>query len=459
MKSPFLSWPGNATLYAMLFAFMPIWSQALAAQPNIILILADDLGYGDLSCYGNKVIQTPNIDKLAASGARFTDFYAAGAWCLPSRKGLMTGTHPYRGGLKLDQAFSKRITLAEMLKTNAYRTKLIGKWHLGMSKGLHPLDQGFDSFYGTADSNDPKTSTGKSQVYETFRSAKESDWPVPLYRERDVIEKPARQSLFTQRYTHEALSFIEENKSAPFFLYVAHNMPHVPLFASENFKGKSGGGIFGDVVEELDWSVGQIIKKLESLELSDNTLVIFSSDNGPWTMLMEFGGSAKPLRGEKGTGWEGGAGVPAIISWPKHIEPMVSSEFMVNLDLFQTIASITKSKLPSGYQIDSLDMSGVLFNQEKSPRKNYVFFSGPRWRTDPFSYRSGHYKIHLQSNDQSRNPHNRSRSPVTTYDPPALFDLLSDRSETKDLSATLPKVVTRLHEEFRQETEALKKRF
>jgi len=416
------------------------------ATPNIILIMVDDMGYGDAGCYGNRTIATPHIDALAAGGIRFTDFYSAGAWCVPSRRGLMTGVHPYREGLNRD-TLSSSITMAEMLKRQGYATALLGKWHLGMREGLHPLDQGFDYYYGTPGSNDVPAPEGKSQNYDVLQTAKEEDWPVPLLRNRERIELPAKQSLFTKRYTEESIRFIKKNRNKPFFLYLAHNMPHVPIFASEKFKGRSKGGIYGDVIEELDWSVGEIVKTLRQEGIIENTLVIFTSDNGPWSMFKEFGGTARPLRGEKGTGWEGATGVPAIFRWPGKIEPGVSSAFMVNLDIYATVAAITESELPTGYKLDSLDMSGVLFRGEDSPRKSYLFFSAGRWDV-PFSYRSGSYRIHFRSNEILRDPFTGDDVPVTEYDPPLLFDLKKDRGETTNIAHDKPEVLKRMIEEY-----------
>ena len=416
-------------------------------RPNIVLIMVDDMGYGDAACYGNKTIATPNIDALAAGGVRFTDFHSSGAWCVPSRIGLMTGVHPYRGGGLNDDNRASKITMAEMLKEQGYATALLGKWHLGMREGLHPLDQGFDYYYGTPGSNDVPAPKGKSQNYDVFQTAKEEDWPVPLMRNHERIELPAKQSLFTKRYTAESIRFIRENSKKPFFLYLAHNMPHVPIFASEKFKGKSKSGIYGDVIEELDWSVGEIVKTLKQKGLLENTLVIFTSDTGPWSMFKEFGGTAHPLRGEKGTGWDGGSGVPAIFYWLGKIEPDVSDAFMINLDIYATLAAITQSRLPTGYKLDSLDMSGVLFRSEDSPRKSYLFYSSPG-RDRPFAYRSGKYKIHLRSNDVLRDPITGDRVPVTEHNPPLLFDLAKDRSETTDIAKDKPEVLGRMIAEY-----------
>lgn len=420
-------------------------------RPNIIVIMCDDLGYGDLGCYGNEVIATPNIDQLAAGGLRFTDFYASAAWCLPSRKGLMTGVHPYRGGMMNMDILRNGTTMAGMLRKRGYTTALLGKWHLGMESGLHPLDCGFDTFYGTAGSNDPITVTGQKQVYETFKTARrEEDWPVSLFQNHECVENPTKQSLFTQRYTSEAVRIIKEQKSKgqPFFIYLAHNMPHVPLFASENFLGKSKGGLYGDVVEEIDWSVGEIVSALEQEGLSEHTLMLFTSDNGPWTMFKEFGGSAGPLRGEKGTGWEGGSRVPGIFYWPGRIEPGVTSAVMMNLDMYATVASITGGELPSGYELDSLDISGVLLRGGDSPRTNYLFFSSLRYR-GPFSYRSGRYKIHFRTNDRFRNPITGETDPVEEHDPPLLYDLEKEIGETTNVASACPEALELLTKEYR----------
>ena len=423
-------------------------------KPNIILVLCDDLGYGDLGCFGSNTISTPNLDSMAQQGMRMTDFYASAPWCMPSRKGLMTGVHPYRGGLDNKKILRDGTTLPEMLRTNGYTTALLGKWHLGMENGLHPIDQGFDYYYGTAGSNDPITVSGQLQVYETFKNSRsETDWPVSLNKNREVIENPAKQSLFTQRYTSEAIQIIEKSQESdtPFFIYLAHNMPHVPLFASENFLGRSKAGLYGDVVEEIDWSMGQIVKTLEEKGLQDDTLIIFTSDNGPWVMFKEFGGSAGPLRGEKGTCWEGGPRVPTIFYWPNHIEAGDSDAFMVNIDIYSTLSTLTDSQLPSEYKLDSIDMSEVLLNKKESHRHSYMFFSGVRSEhySLPFSLRSDDYKIHFKSGDCIRDPDTYANMPVTIYDPPIVFNLKQDISESTDIAHQDPQLTSKLTNQYK----------
>ena len=289
--------------FAILFASVNVFA---AERPNIIYILADDLGYGDLGCYGSKLNSTPNIDALAKGGIRLTDFHAA-SWCAPSRRALMTGCHAYRPWNEGDRRWGRlasAVTIPEMLKESGYSTAMLGKWHLEMGEGLHPLDQGFESWMGTRGSNDWD---GPRPNYASFRDAPERAWKTPLYVNRDNKGPIVPQSRFTSRYTEEAVRLINRFKNEkPFFIYLAHNMPHVPIFASEKFRDQSGNGVYGDVIAELDWSVGKIVEALKETNQLENTIVVFTSDNGPWSMFKEFGGVAAPLRGEKSTTWEGG---------------------------------------------------------------------------------------------------------------------------------------------------------
>ncbi|MGF1583122.1 MAG: sulfatase [Gemmataceae bacterium] len=430
------------------FSFGASEGFAQTEKPNIILIMADDLGYGDLGCYGSKLNTTPNIDKLAAQGIRFTDFHGA-AWCAPSRIALMTGCHPNRPGLLGRNAnkLAKRITLAEMLKGSGYATALIGKWHLGMGKGTHPLDQGFDYWYGTRGSNDWD---GPRPNYGFFKNAPEKAWKTPIYRNRKTLGI-CPQSQFTQRYTKETIGLINKHKDGPFFIYLAHNMPHVPIFASKDFKGKSKNGVYGDVLMELDWSVGEIVKTLREVGISQRTLIIFTSDNGPWTMFREFGGVAIPLRGEKSTAWEGGSRVPGIFFWPGIIQPATKPDFIVNLDVYATVASLTGTKIPKGHAIDSHDMSKVLLSGAKGSRTKHLFYIG-----QPHSYRNGNFKIHLLTRERTRNPKTGKREPSIRCDPPLLFNLKKDIGESKNIAAKHLAIVERLTAEFRQAQQAIR---
>jgi arylsulfatase A len=285
------------TLYFMAFTIvfaLQLTTQTAEDKPNIIYILADDLGYGDLACYGNQLNRTPHLDKMATEGIKFTDFHSAN-WCAPSRKALMGGTHPNR----LKKFDSDTHTLAEMLKDNGYYTAMIGKWHLGWTQGkTMPPDQGFDYFWGTKGSNDWD---GPKPNYENFKNAPEEKWTMPIYEGYKVAIKSSIQSQLTKMYTEKAVKIIHEKKDKTFFLYLSHNMPHVPIFASEAFKGKSKNGLYGDVIEEMDWGVGEVIKAVHEAGIAENTLIVFTSDNGPWSMFNEHGGTAGELRGEKST--------------------------------------------------------------------------------------------------------------------------------------------------------------
>ena len=413
--------------------------------------MADDLGYGDLECYGSDLNKTPNIDALAASGVRLTDFHAA-AWCAPSRRALMTGCHanrPWNANGQKKGLLASAINLPEMLKVNGYTTAIIGKWHLGVTEGLHPLDQGFDSWYGTLGSNDWD---GPSPNYASFRDAPEEAWKTPLIVNRENRGPIVRQSEFTKRYTEESIRLIKEPKDTqPFFIYLAHNMPHVPIFASEKFRGTSKNGVYGDVIAEIDWSVGEIVRALTESDIHDNTLVVLTSDNGPWSMFGEFGGESTPLRGEKSTTWEGGDRVPCILSWPGKIRPGVSPEFMMNYDVYATIAALTGSHIPNGHALDSLDMSSVLLNGKASPRTKHLHYFH-----QPMAMRSGNYKLHLRTRERTRDPETGKQEPSITHDPPLLFNVRTDPSEQQNLAAEHPDVVNRLRQEMLETQQAIK---
>ncbi|MBJ06264.1 MAG: arylsulfatase [Verrucomicrobiaceae bacterium] len=414
-----------------------------ADRPNIILIFVDDLGYGDLGCYGNDKIRTPFLDRMAREGQRWTSFYSSGATCVPSRTGLMSGRHPVLlDGERLST--SREILMPAMLKSRGYATAILGKWHLAgyprdfARSPMHPLECGFDYHFGTPGSNDVPAPPGKRQTREVFDTCDKFTFPVPLIRGREQVEFPVNQELLTKRYTEEAVKWIKERRDEPFFLYLAHNMPHAPIFASADFQGQSAGGRYGDVIEEIDWSVGQVMAAVRRADLEERTLIVFTSDNGPWTMFGPHGGTARPLRGEKGTTWEGGLRVPGIFHWPGRISPGVVHGMAANLDLYATFAALAGAvDLPSsrpGWK--SSDLSGVLLRGEKSPRTQWLYGRS--------AFRSGKYKIHLTSRERSSHPDTRQREPVTKYDPPMLVDLEKDPGETTDLAARHPELVERL---------------
>jgi len=423
---------------------------AAALRPNIILIFVDDMGYGDLGCYGNKRNKTPNIDRLAAEGQRWTSFYSSGAVCVPSRTGLMTGRHPalFAAG-RNNLAKVRDKLMASMLKKQGYATAILGKWHLAgypkdFSKSpMHPLECGFDYHFGTPGSNDVPAPPGKRQTRNLFDACDKFTFKVPLIRGRKLIEVPADQELLTKRYTQEAVKWIGTNKDKPFFLYLAHNMPHAPVFASKAFQGRSKGGRFGDTVEEIDWSVGQVMKAIKEAGIDENTLVVFTSDNGPWSMFGPHGGTAKPLRGEKGTSWEGGYRVPGIFRWPSKIKPGEVGGLAANLDLYATFATLSGGDQPKGLQgFISKDISGVLLRGAASPRKKWFYSSGA------IAFRSGNYKMHLSTKNRSSNPDTRAREPITKHDPPLLYDLSTDIGEQNNIAADHPQIISRLLKEM-----------
>ena len=440
-------------LWILLLTFL-VAARGNAGQPNIILIFVDDLGYGDLGCYGNRVHETPHIDRLAKEGQRWTSFYASGATCVPSRRGLMTGRHPSLMG-RTNLVETRDLMMPAMLKMHGYDTAMLGKWHLAgyprdfTKSPMHPLECGFDQHLGTPGSNDVPAPQGKKQTRDVFDVCDRFTFQVPLIQGREVVEFPVNQELFTERYTNAAVKWITQERERPFFLYLAHNMPHAPVFASRQFPGRSRGGRYGDVVEEIDWSVGQLMKAVKDKGIAENTLVVFTSDNGPWTMFGPHGGTASPLRGEKGTSWEGGYRVPAIFHWPGKIKPATISGMAANLDLHSTFINLATGESPKeliqqqkGYI--SCDLTGTLLNGSPTPRKQWYYSSG-----GATAFRSGPFKIHLSSKDRSSNPDTRAREPLVKYETPLLFNLESDPSESTDISGAEPARILQLQKEMK----------
>ncbi len=393
---------------------------AQSPKPNIIFIFADDLGYGDLGIYGSG-IQTPNIDQMAKEGVRFRQFYAASPVCSPSRAALLTGRYPTRTGIPRvmfsDDNYglpSTETTMAQVLKSAGYKTMCIGKWHLGSLPEFLPTNRGFDEFYGVPYSNDMQ--------------------PLPLIRNLAVVEPDTDISTLTPRYTQQAVDFIARSKDAPFFLYMPHTYPHIPLAASPRFKGKSGLGLYGDAVEEIDWSVGEVLKALKANDLDNNTLVMFSSDNGPW-----FQGSAGRLRGRKGDTYEGGVREPFIARFPGRIPvDTVSSGIASTMDILPTIARLAGASLPK-QPLDGINIWPLLMGESNDlSREVLLYFDN--WNIQ--CARMGRWKLHVA----------RYNGIAWTPDPPGgrlnlplykpeLYDLENDPDESYDTAADNPQVV------------------
>lgn len=417
------------------------------AKPNIIVIFADDLGYGDLACFGHPSIRTPHLDRMAAEGQKWTSFYSAACVCTPSRAALQTGRYPIRNGMCSNTRRvlfpdstgglpKSEITIAKMLKNQGYKTHAIGKWHLGHLPQYLPTAHGYDSYFGIPYSNDmdPQRTSPKGRA--KFWNPKIEFWNVPLMRDEEVVERPANQHTITKRYTEEAIQKIKAAGGDPFFIYLAHNLPHVPLFVSQKFNGKSRAGLYGDVIEEIDWSVGQIMETLRSEKLAKNTLVVFTSDNGPWLVFKTHGGSAGLLRDGKGSTWEGGMREPTIFWWPGTAPPKSVRDMGSTLDLLPTFASLTGAPIPQDRSLDGYDLSSVIKGtSQQSPRNDMFFYHGE----EVYAVRQGKFKAHFKT----KTSYVGQRNPVI-HDPPLLYHLEHDPSEKHNIAAQHPDVVAQL---------------
>jgi arylsulfatase A-like enzyme len=439
--------------FPLVFALFVFVSSCVLAEdkPNIIIIYADDLGYGDLACYGHPSHRTPNLDRMAAEGTRFTEFYSAAEVCTPSRAALLTGRYPIRSGMcdyqkrvllgkSKGHLPAEEVTIAELLKERGYATGIVGKWHLGVwsnNPDGHPSKHGFDMVFGVPHSNDMNPAKGAPKAARKRLDQDAAWWNTPLYRGTEIVEQPADQATLTRRYTEEAVSFIAKNKAQPFFLYFAHTFPHIPLFASEKFRGKSGAGIYGDVVQELDWSVGEVLEALRREGIEKKTLVVFSSDNGPWIMMEKAGGSAGMLREGKGSTWEGGMRVPAIARWPGKVPAgVVQREVATTMDLFATFAKLAEAETPKDRPIDGVDISPLLFGNGRVERGAYFYYRGQ----ELYAARLGPWKAHFVTRT------GYGPDPAEPHDPPLLFHLGDDPGEKFDVAAEHADIVSQIAE-------------
>ncbi len=414
-------------------------------QPNIVIIFTDDQGYADVGVFGAKGFETPNLDRMAAEGTKFTDFYVAQPVCSASRAGLLTGCYPNRVGI-LGALFpdsqhgihDDEMTIAEVVKQRGYVTAIYGKWHLGHHPQFLPTRHGFDDYFGLPYSNDmwPKNPTAPEGRFP----------PLPLIEGEKAIAHNPDQSLLTTWCTERAVAFIEQHKDQPFFLYVPHSMPHVPLYVSDKFKGKSEQGLYGDVIMEIDWSVGQILGALKKHGLDENTLVIYTSDNGPWLSYGNHAGSAQPLREGKGTIWDGGVREPTIMRWPGKIPAgRVCREPAMTIDILPTIAGLVGAELPA-HKIDGKDVWPLLSGQPgaTSPQEAYYFYWGQHLQ----GIRSGKWKLHFPHEYRSlKGEPGRDGLPgqyMQRETGLALYDMENDIEERHNVAGQYPEVVKRL---------------
>ncbi len=408
-----------------------------ARKPNVIVIFADDMGYGDLGCYGNPTIRTPNLDAMAMDGVRMTSFYAAASVCSPSRAALLTGRYPVRCGMpgntgpdSASHLPDSEITIADVLSADGYRTKAVGKWHLGHQRPeLLPTGRGFDSWFGLPYSND------------MIKPWVQTEKPLHLYRDTTPIEHPVDQDTLTERYTEEAVRFIEDAGDSPFFLYLAHSMPHLPVRTSERFRGTSRSGLYGDVIETIDWSTGRIREALRSAGIEEDTLLVFTSDNGPWLdlparMLQDgnmpwHGGSPGSLRGSKATTYEGGMRVPMLACWPGRIPAGLRlDEPASTMDLFPTIMELAGTDAPTDRTMDGANILPMLEGEEVSRKDLFFYF----WGKKLHAVRDATWKLRQEDADA----------------PIELYHLGRDPREMYNVAADHPEVVSRLLEHMRE---------
>ena len=425
----------------------PLTCQNSKRLPNLVVIFTDDQGYGDVGCYGATGFSTPNLDGMAERGMCFTNFYSAAPVCTPSRAALMTGCYPMRVGLpsvlgpRSKQGIkADETTLAELLKRRGYATACFGKWHLGHHREFLPLQHGFDEYFGLPYSNDMKPRPNAL-------GPKSKHPPLPLIEGNEVIGTSPDQTQLTTWYTERAVDFIERCSDRPFFLYVPHAMPHVPLHVSDKYENSCKRGLFGDVIQEIDWSVGKILSTLKRTGVEENTLVVFTSDNGPWLAHREHAGSAGPLREGKATTFEGGMRIPCIMQWPGRVPAgSVCEEMATTMDILPTMAGLAEAPLPPSRDIDGKDifplMSGT--SGARTPHEAFFYYKARELQ----AVRSGKWKLHLRHQyrecNKAQHPNERLVTKTQAILEQSLFDLASDIGETTDVSAQHPEVVKRL---------------
>jgi len=437
--------------------------KAQASDPNFVIIFADDQGYGDLSCFGSETIKTPNVDRLAEEGRKFTSFMVASPVCTPSRAALLTGCYPKRVGMHQHVLFPTSTkglnpsehTIADHLKSQGYATACFGKWHLGHHPEVLPTSNGFDTYLGIPYSNDmnhpdnkgkPQGGAAGMDILWKDPESTLTKWKTPLIKDEEIIELPVDQRTVTRRYTQNAIDFIKKHRDESFFVYLPHSMPHIPLYVPDDVRDPNPLNAYINVIEHIDSEVGRLLDTLDELKLSNNTYVIYTTDNGPWLQFKHHGGSAGPLRDGKGTTFEGGQRVPCLIRGPGIPAGTVCDELTGTIDVLPTIAALTGKPLPTQKKIDGIDVSKLWTGQiDDSPRHEFMHYTS---QGNLEGIRQGDWKLLVKKPRQRRNQKNAAAGKAKAQI--MLFDLSKDVGEQNNLAAQHPEIVDRLQQRMKQ---------
>ncbi len=458
--------PLNLLLFLPVLAAVALaTSFTRAARPNFIIIFADDQGYGDLSCFGSKTIKSPNIDRLATEGRKFTSFMVASPVCTPSRAALLTACYPKRVGMHQHVLFpaSKKglhpeeHTIADHLKSQGYATACFGKWHLGHHPEVLPTSNGFDTYFGIPYSNDmnhpdnkgkPRGGAEGMDLLWKDPTSTLTKWKTPLFEDEKIVELPVDQRTVTRRYTQKAIDFVKAHRDQPFFVYLPHSMPHIPLYVPDDVRDPDPKNAYINTIEHIDTEVGRLLDVLNGLKLTESTYVIYTTDNGPWLSFKHHGGSAGPLRDGKGTTFEGGQRVPCVMRGPGIPAGTVCNELTGTIDILPTIAAITNAPLPAGKKIDGLDVSSLWTGKAgKSPRDEFLHYTS---RGEVEGIRKGNWKLLVK---KQRTRRNQKKNAPTNSGQVLLFDLGKDLGELNNVAGQHPDIV----KDLRQRMEALDK--